>query len=607
MSFDSSPESQALVTRPTPFRPEILAAYDSAVRDINQQVTNSVQHLRGEISDWATSFNQKVDVSINELRSAVGREIRTTNNELELRVLQKQGQFHHALEDHVHTTQASLTKQDTLMTTMRDTISQQNRQNHKLDAKIETSSTLILDEMKRSIDDEQATIRKELTESHTSLQQRAQQNETNIGQVTAANEEIRTRIAPYDDKFGQTDQQLNSINTRIDNLDPILTNKIEAVTLNFELVRTEHKELETFVKNLAIDDHLKKIDTRLQKLETIPEPPPPRQTPPKEPKPPVEGGASPPQITPQPTISTDSANDDDTSFIYSVGRGEMAVHDPLTVIELAKGFWFRALSYFDLHDHSGRTMKNLGNLLNSNLLHLEFASDPDLWTKLHRIQTALRADMSPYHAWPQRIVHLLNGEFTGIARRIEDQQPTWISMISWIGDKDGVLNQSYNSYLRLHEFSSQVENTDGPREIIMKLYTIAYAIPPNMMSTKLAIDTVKAQPHRYTPTVYDRMMSYHRHEEHTPGTWLESLVNLPNRGFDLGSRRNPAPLDVVRIPRPPVSSPLNNQPIETDVFHNTHTINAVQATDTCRTCGKRGHWARDCRISNSRRHYKNKF
>lgn len=46
------------------------------------------------------------------------------------------------------------------------------------------------------------------------------------------------------------------------------------------------------------------------------------------------------------------------SRVYDLDNGNIAVFDAETTITKAKSFWFKALSYDDLHDHNGRRMKN---------------------------------------------------------------------------------------------------------------------------------------------------------------------------------------------------------------------------------------------------------
>lgn len=107
-----------------------------------------------------------------------------------------------------------------------------------------------------------------------------------------------------------------------------------------------------------------------------------------------------------------------------IGRHDLSVHDPDQLIALAKAFFPQVLSYGDLYDHSSRRAKNLGQPLRHSLPILKRSDDIDIWPKLARIQTALRADMSPYYAWPSRILPLFEGEFLGIYRRIESESPT---------------------------------------------------------------------------------------------------------------------------------------------------------------------------------------
>lgn len=145
------------------------------------------------------------------------------------------------------------------------------------------------------------------------------------------------------------------------------------------------------------------------------------------------------------------------------------------------------------------------------------------------------------------MVPLLQGEFYGIARRIDRQSPTWIQLICWIGRKLGDLNIFCGSYLRLTQFQSQLTNEDTPKSIIMKLYTIAHQIPPRLMSAHAMLTAIKTQLRRYLLKVHDRMISTFNHQEDTPAEWLESLIDLPNHGFDLGDRQTPAPIGMVDI------------------------------------------------------------
>lgn len=141
----------------------------------------------------------------------------------------------------------------------------------------------------------------------------------------------------------------------------------------------------------------------------------------------------------------------------------------------------------------------------------------------------------------------------------------------------------------------------------MKLYTIAYSIPPNMMSLQVIIATIKAQLYRFTPIVFDRMTLHYQHEEGNPTNWLESLVNLPNRGYDLVTRQIPKPLDISDIPRLQNEPPPENR-LNLDAFRAAQSIHAIRSSslDICRNCGKAGHWARECKADPRKIQYRNR-
>lgn len=66
----------------------------------------------------------------------------------------------------------------------------------------------------------------------------------------------------------------------------------------------------------------------------------------------------------------------------------------------------------------------MGTPLARGLPMLTCSDYSKLWVKMSRIQTLLRADMSPYQMWPTRILPFLAGEFLGLARGIETKTLT---------------------------------------------------------------------------------------------------------------------------------------------------------------------------------------
>lgn len=112
------------------------------------------------------------------------------------------------------------------------------------------------------------------------------------------------------------------------------------------------------------------------------------------------------------------------SHPYPTPNGDIVVYDPPFVIQRAKNFCFNALAFDDLIDHASRRPKYMSTPLQPTLPRLTASNDPDLWSKIGRIQTYLRADMSPYHAWPTRVLPLFSGEFLGIAPSINRNERT---------------------------------------------------------------------------------------------------------------------------------------------------------------------------------------
>lgn len=125
----------------------------------------------------------------------------------------------------------------------------------------------------------------------------------------------------------------------------------------------------------------------------------------------------------------------------------------------------------------------------------------------------------------------------------------------------------------------------------MKLYKIAHQIPPSVMFPSALVMTVKTQLHRLLPRVHDRMVALYTSRENDLDDWLESMVNLPNQGYDLGDAQRPSPIEIIDVEKPReaeknLALPAAIPPVQS--------IFPVQYSGQCRRCLKNGHWAANC-------------
>lgn len=91
------------------------------------------------------------------------------------------------------------------------------------------------------------------------------------------------------------------------------------------------------------------------------------------------------------------------------------------------------------------------------------------------------------------------------------------------------------------------------------------------------------------------MVTQNKQNETKLGVWFQARCVLLHTGFDMGKRREPSPLDVVKIARRGTVAP--NQPSATDVIpslpSNIQTISPVEIEPSrCFCCTHRGHWAK---------------
>lgn len=68
------------------FHYDVYIAYEDAVRGINSAVRNSLDTLAGDMAQWASQLNTKIDVTISHLSAAVMQELRIRIGEAEKRL-----------------------------------------------------------------------------------------------------------------------------------------------------------------------------------------------------------------------------------------------------------------------------------------------------------------------------------------------------------------------------------------------------------------------------------------------------------------------------------------------------------------------------------------
>lgn len=306
------------------------------------------------------------------------------------------------------------------------------------------------------------------------------------------------------------------------------------------------------------------------------------------------GGGRPPSY---PNDDPDSSDDDHD---HAPGRPRRAygstgrpvefptVNEDPALVTKVKEVWPRAMAFTDLDDHAERRRAYSPMLDNRDWI-LQDLDDPNVWEKLDKIQSTLWGDKSPYKDWPRRTANLFEGPFEMIRLEIQTSSPTWISVLWSTIQLLNAETRLDSAYDKLCEFSTQVGKTENPKDIALKLYTLALRVSPREASQAQVLMRIHKNLRKFTPEIYNFSREKCRPYEWDLNLWLRHFVQLLSCQDWKPTRREATTFTQLH------AELTVNEPTETDSASERLFAQSEAQKGSCFRCGKPGHWSKDCK------------
>lgn len=186
-------EEQPPTQRQIFIRKEHFEAFQMAVRDVNASVDNCIHGLRGEVFDWAHQLNQKLDISLAEAINAIGSEVRTSNQDLELRNIARQNEIATLCHQQALETDGAIESLGSRVNTQQSLTEKTASRCSAITATIDSTRLSIFDDLMENLEKQKREISEEMHESFVAINQRVRQLESKHGRFAQKIETIEQK------------------------------------------------------------------------------------------------------------------------------------------------------------------------------------------------------------------------------------------------------------------------------------------------------------------------------------------------------------------------------------------------------------------------------
>lgn len=252
--------------------------------------------------------------------------------------------------------------------------------------------------------------------------------------------------------------------------------------------------------------------------------------------------------------------------------------DQPTTVEHVKRAWTPALAYRDINDHDSRSTKAAQQRYDREAPVISRWADVEIWDKLEKIQDILLNDLSPYHLWPVRCLPSFKGDFDTVTRWTREQHPTWIQFLEKVIQEIGPKHHARTTTVALALFPREVAEEDTPGVVARKLRKATLQVPDLWASDQATRHIAQAHLEDLLPQVSKVMDTDHRSKESDVRAWLDAMVRVADQEEA-----------VARKLSMPGVVPSFQRPIS-------ETVLAANQDEGCFNCGRKGHWAKDCKL-----------
>lgn len=243
--MSTSPSEGQPPTRPRQIfiRREHMEAFQTAVHDVNVSVDNCLQSLRGEVFVWAQQLNNKVDISLTESINVVGSELRTSSQDLEVRMISRLNEATALSRQHALDTETNVRDLDLKLQSQQSRADDIASRYTGLAATVNSNRASIFDNLMEKLEAQKQEILNEMHDSSVATNQRIRQMETRYGRLPRMISELERKTNDADavqESMKYTENAIDQLSEKHDDLKnkvsdqvSVASNKLDSVDSSF--------------------------------------------------------------------------------------------------------------------------------------------------------------------------------------------------------------------------------------------------------------------------------------------------------------------------------------------------------------------------------------